>query len=172
MNTPTAPFRRAATICFFAAVFSASIGFAVRENLVATRQAPPPVRAPEQGPLSLSEFRALVDQGQALIIDARDDLFFARGHVPNAVSLPRARFAARYAQLRSRLEADRARAMVVYCSNQYCGDSAEVQSQLKELGYTQVTVFADGWDAWRAAGYPLQKSDSSTVELPPWKNPS
>ena len=106
------------------------------------------------------------------MIDARDDVAYARGHVPGSLSLPNRRFDARYAQLRSRLEANRARPIVLYCTNTFCGDSTEVQARLRSLGFTNVAVFPEGWDAWRSAGHPEEKSEVASAPIAPWKNPS
>ena len=159
-------------LCGLAALLSLGAGLAVRRHQHPSP--PPPSQAPDidHAPLSLAEFRAAVDDGKTLVIDARDDVAYARGHVPRSLSLPNRRFEARYAQLRSHIEADRDRPIALYCSNRYCGDSAEVQARLQSLGYTNVTVFPEGWESWKTAGYPEEKSDDAAVALAPWKNPS
>ncbi len=174
MKMKPSTFRRAAGICALATQLSAGVGLAAGE-----RQAPPllvsasspQVSAIDREPLSLAEFRAAVDGRKTLILDARDDIFYARGHVPRALSLPLRRFHVRYAQLQSRLEADLAQPIIVYCGNSYCEAGTEVQARLQELGYTNVAVFPDGWTAWKTTGYPEETSDAVAVPLTPWKNP-
>jgi rhodanese-related sulfurtransferase len=169
---------RDVAVCVLAALFSLGVGLAVHSH-----RNPPPSPAAQtetpatttrigHAPLSLAEFRTAVDDGKTLVIDARDDVFYARGHVPRAISLPNRRFDASYARLRSQLEADPARPIVLYCGNTHCGDSTEVQARLQSLGYTNVAVFPEGWDAWKNAGLPEEKGDVASVVLVPWKNPS
>lgn len=178
MTTEPASFPRAVAVCVLAALLSLGVGLAVRRH----QNPPPSPAAPaetpakttpiDHAPLSLAEFRAAAEDGKTLVIDARDDVAYARGHVPGSLSLPGRRFDAGYARLRSRLEADRARPIALYCANTYCGDSAEVQSRLRSLGFTHVAVFPDGWDAWKTGGHPEEKSDVAVAALAPWKNPS
>jgi rhodanese-related sulfurtransferase len=165
---------RDAAVCILAALLSLGVGLAVRSHKSQPPSPTPPTETTvlDHPPLSIAEFRAAVDDGKTLVIDARDDVAFARGHVPRSLSLPNRRFDARYAQLRARLEADRARPIALYCTNTYCGDSTEVQARLQSLGYTNVTVFPDGWDAGKTAGFPEEKSDVASAALTPWKNPS
>jgi rhodanese-related sulfurtransferase len=160
MKTKPSAFLRDAGICALAALLSIGFGFVVNRR---RGPLPPPPMATTASTidgesLSLAGFRAAVDRGKVLIIDARDDIFYARAHVPGSLSLPERRFDACYAQLKSRIEADRARPIIVYCSNTYCDASTEVQARLHVLGYTNVAVFPDGWAAWKTAGYPEEKS--------------
>lgn len=184
MKTKRFLFLRDTSIYTLAALLSIGAGLAVSRRQgqpasppLAPARSSPAVRTIERQPLgaqplSLAEFRAGVDGGKALIIDARDDIFYARGHVPRALSLPHRRFDARYTQLKSRLEADLAQPIILYCGNTDCDASQEVQVRLLALGYTNVTVFPMGWTAWKTAGYPEEKSDAASVALAPWKNPS
>jgi rhodanese-related sulfurtransferase len=171
MKTKASPLFRDAALCIFAALLSLFLGLAIRRHQSSPPPSPTEATSIGNVPLSLAEFRAAVDDRTALVIDARDDIFYARGHVPRSLSLPNRRFDARYSQLRSLLEADRAHLILVYCNNTYCGDSSEVQTRLHALGFTNVVVFPDGWDAWKTAGYPEEKSDAA-MTLHPWKNPS
>ena len=177
MKTIPTSVPRDVAVCFLAALLSLGAGLAVRRH-----QNPPlsPVAPTEttagthidHAPLSLAEFRAAVEDEKTLVVDARDDVLYARGHVPRSLSLPNRRFDASYARLRSRLETDRARPIAIYCANTFCGDSTEVQARLRSLGFTNVSVFPDGWDAWKTAGHPEEKSDVAAAALAPWKNPS
>jgi rhodanese-related sulfurtransferase len=178
MKTNASTVLRDVAVCVLGALLSLGVGLTLRRH-----QNPPssPAAAASEtttaapvdhAPLSLTEFRAAVDDGKTLVIDARDDVAYARGHVPRSLSLPNRRFDAGYARLRSHLEADRDRPIVLYCANTYCGDSAEVQARLRSLGFTNVAVFPEGWDAWRSAGHPEEKSDVASAALAPWKKPS
>ena len=102
--------------------------------------------------LTLSEFVAYTQTKRPLILDARQAVFHRLGHVPGALSLPRADFGPSYAKLKDRLEAQRNELIVVYCSDESCQDSHLVQQALLRLGYAQVGVFTGGWSEWQDAG--------------------
>lgn len=104
--------------------------------------------------LSLEEFQRIVDNREALVLDARPEIFHRLGHVPGALSLPREDFEAGFERLRGVLEAEKARALVIYCSGSSCEDSELVRKGLLRLGFTQVSIFVGGWAKWKAAGLP------------------
>ena len=108
--------------------------------------------------LILEEFRELVERGEAVVVDARPEVFHRLGHVPGALSLPVKDFKASYAKHRSRLEADKRALVVVYCSNEACEDSTLVGEALKKLGYTQVAIFKGGWEEWTDTGLPEERT--------------
>jgi rhodanese-related sulfurtransferase len=109
--------------------------------------------------ISLDDFRQYVNKGDALILDARPEIFHRLGHVPGALSLPREDFDAAYAKLRSRLETDKGQSLLVYCSDAACEDSQMVADGLSKLGYRRVFVFKGGWDEWEAAHLPEEKTE-------------
>ena len=114
----------------------------------------PPFKIAPAATIGLDKFRAAVDSKSALILDARPSVFFENGHVPNAVNLARDDFAHDYRQLTGVLEANRDKPIIVYCSGGECHDSKLVANALLSLGFSDVTVFTGGWDAWSAAGLP------------------
>ena len=99
--------------------------------------------------------KVLFDRGEALFVDARSADTFAEGHIQGAFSLPAGEFETRLYQFSSAYEPDRP--MVVYCSGRECRDSHKVAKLLIELGYHKVQVFIDGYPAWVAKGYPVEK---------------
>jgi rhodanese-related sulfurtransferase len=120
----------------------------------------PPFKIAPAATMGLDKFRAAVDGKSALILDARPSVFFQNGHVPNAINLARDDFAHDYRQLTGVLEANRDKPIIVYCSGGECHDSKLVANALLSLGFSDVTVFTGGWDAWSAAGLPAVKGAS------------
>lgn len=104
--------------------------------------------------LSLEKFSEFVQQGTALVVDARPEIFHRLGHVPGAISLPRDDFEIAYTGLRETLEADKTRTIVLYCSGASCEDSGLVKDSLLALGFTRIAIFKGGWSEWTAAGKP------------------
>lgn len=108
--------------------------------------------------LSLEEFSKVVEAKQALILDARPELFHRLGHVPGALALPRDDFENYYQKHRALLEANKNQSLVIYCSGGDCEDSALVEAALQKLGYTQISIFEGGWSEWTKAGLPEETS--------------
>ena len=71
--------------------------------------------------------------------------------VHGAVNIPHTEVAA----LAPVLLPDRDAAIVTYCSNTACANSAVAQAQLQAMGYTNVRKYAEGKQDWQAAGLPL-----------------
>ena len=94
--------------------------------------------------------RELIETGDPLILDVREQDEWDEGHIPRAVHIPRG-------NLESRIEsaaADRARSIVVYCA---AGNrSAFAAKTLEELGYEDVVSLAGGFTDWKRNGFPLE----------------
>jgi rhodanese-related sulfurtransferase len=109
--------------------------------------------------VSAAELAEFVKSGEVLILDARPSLFFEDGRIPGAVSLPRSNFAERFATARVQLEQARAKnwRTVVYCQTVQCEDSHMVAQALQQLGFANAAVLTGGFQAWKAAGQPVQR---------------
>jgi rhodanese-related sulfurtransferase len=114
----------------------------------------PPFKIAPAATVGLEKFRSAVDSKNALILDARPSVFFENGHVPGAINLARDDFARDYRRLAGVLQAAHDKPVIVYCSGGECHDSRLVANALLSLGFSNVTVFTGGWDAWSAAGLP------------------
>jgi rhodanese-related sulfurtransferase len=149
--------RDALTVCGLILV---SLAGGLVSNLFRTHPLPlvyqsRPVQA-ETSDLDLRQFEAVVKGGQAIVLDARPEIFHRLGHVPGALSLPREDFDAAYARLKKQLEDFRAGLIVVYCSDRSCDDSRLVQSRLSSFGFARVAVFPGGWEEWTGSGLPRE----------------
>jgi rhodanese-related sulfurtransferase len=49
-------------------------------------------------------------------------------------------------------------AIVTYCSNSACQNSAQVAAKLEKLGYTNVRKYAEGVQDWAEAGLPTEST--------------
>ncbi len=119
-----------------------------------TLVAAPPFKLAPAATVGLDKFHTAVDSKSALILDARPSVFFESGHVPGAINLARDNFAHDYRRLTGVLEANRDKPIIVYCSGGECHDSKLVANALLSLGFSNVSVFTGGWEAWSAAGLP------------------
>jgi rhodanese-related sulfurtransferase len=89
----------------------------------------------------------LIDGGAATVIDARRPEDFETGALPGAINIP--------AILPESEARERARALppdrriIVYCSNAPCPYSYIAAQRLLDAGFTDVVVYAEGWDEWK-----------------------
>ena len=77
---------------------------------------------------------------------------FGAGHLPGAINLPPESVDGR-AQRRI---PDPSTEVIVYCSDVTCDSSVVVAKRLIELGYENVSHYAEGKNDWVAAGLPLE----------------
>jgi rhodanese-related sulfurtransferase len=125
-----------------------------------TLVAAPPFKIAPAATVGLEKFRSAVDGKSTLILDARPSVFFENGHVPGALNLARDDFAHDYRRLTSVLDAAHDKPIIVYCSGGDCHDSRLVANALLSLGFSDVSVFTGGWEAWSAAGLPASKGSA------------
>jgi len=102
----------------------------------------------------MDRVKSFFDKGDSLFVDARAADSFAAGHIRGAWSLPLRGFDESIGPFLEQVPPDHP--LVIYCSGRECTDSHELASLLKEMGYTRLQVFIDGYRGWRDAGYPVE----------------
>jgi molybdopterin/thiamine biosynthesis adenylyltransferase/rhodanese-related sulfurtransferase len=96
--------------------------------------------------------RELIETGDPLVLDIREQDEWDEGHLPGAVHIPRGNLESRI----ERAEPDRSRPVVVYCA---AGNrSAFAAKTLDELGYEDVVSLAGGFTDWKRNGFPVDQS--------------
>jgi sulfur-carrier protein adenylyltransferase/sulfurtransferase len=96
--------------------------------------------------------RELIDAGDVLLVDVREQDEWDEGHIPGAVHIPRGNLESRI----ERAAPDRTQALVLYCA---AGNrSAFAARTLEELGYTDVASLAAGFTDWKRNGFPVELS--------------
>lgn len=81
----------------------------------------------------------------ALIVDARPSLKYNKGTIPGALNIPWPQFD----KMKGLLPADKATQLIFFCGGLKCNLSHKSATAAKELGYTDVRVYADGYPAWK-----------------------
>jgi rhodanese-related sulfurtransferase len=102
--------------------------------------------------ITRSELAAAIDAGTVTVVEALGPQYFEQGHIPGALNLPHTEVA----ELAPSLLPDKDAAIVVYCSNTQCANSAIARGELLRLGYTNVRTYAQGKQDWEEAGLPLE----------------
>lgn len=101
--------------------------------------------------LGTLEATRLMNQGNVLVLDVRDDKEFAEGHLPKARHVPVAQLAQRAGEFAKY----KSRPVIVTCrSGARSGAACRV---LAQAGFTQVYQLKGGLAAWRQASLPIEK---------------
>ena len=107
-----------------------------------------------EGAISLAEMKRLFDEGSVIILDARDPAEYEQGHIPGSINIPYDRIPEYFDVLQAQVPMDSH--VVVYCRSLTCDFSDQLATELKIMGYQNVSVFSGGWDQWSTAGYPIE----------------
>jgi len=86
-----------------------------------------------------------------VVLDVRTPEEFAAGHVPGAVNIPYEQLAGRLDELPAGAEDE----VVVHC--QRGGRAAKAEAVLHDAGYRNVRDLEGHWQAWEAAGLPVER---------------
>jgi len=99
---------------------------------------------------SLSPFAAtkLLNEGEALFIDVRDDKEYKAGHVMNARHVPLSTMDKFMHELEKHKEKD----VVVYCDTGQRAQRAGIK--LRKSGFTQLHIISGGLNEWEKANLP------------------
>lgn len=102
-----------------------------------------PVTIPEIGKDAMAE---LIGRREGVIIDARREDDFGRGHIPGSINVPitASRDERRYALHNIAKDAK----IVLYCQSDQCGYADDVSRSLLMDGYQNVSVYRGGWVVW------------------------
>lgn len=96
----------------------------------------------------------LLAAGTHVFFDARPAADYEAGHIPTAVSVPYD--GVEEAMPRVQMLLTPAQPIVTYCSGRECDESFLLTLYLREQGFTNVVLFAGGFERWRAAGHPVE----------------
>jgi rhodanese-related sulfurtransferase len=101
-------------------------------------------------PLSVSTAyvkKAIDDKEKVAIIDARPKRVFGQGAIPGAINIPDSEFEKNV----DKLPADKATPLVFYCGGLDCVLSDKSAEKARQLGYTAVKTYSEGFPAWSKA---------------------
>jgi rhodanese-related sulfurtransferase len=104
--------------------------------------------------------------GQVVVVDVRDSLDREHGgYIPGSIHIPRValEFAADPSSPVSDARLDPTRRVVVHCALGL--GSALATASLKEMGYEAAANLEGGFEAWAAAGHPVEHSATSGARM-------
>ena len=98
---------------------------------------------------------AFLQSGTHVILDARPARDYEAGHIPTARSVPYESVADALAVVQQYMTP--AGPIVTYCSGKKCDESFLLTQYLRLQGFTNVTLFAGGFETWNAEGHPVER---------------
>jgi rhodanese-related sulfurtransferase len=102
--------------------------------------------------IQTAEAMALLTEGKAVFIDARESYDFDSGHIPGSLNIP-----AGVMDLEERLAGvPKDAVLVTYCSGVTCSLSHDLAELLTVYDFTRVKVFSAGLEGWSQAGGELE----------------
>jgi rhodanese-related sulfurtransferase len=108
------------------------------------------------GAVSVDQVAALLEAGEAYVIDARGTEAYNEGHIPGSINVPYDRLSEYYGLVTATVPTDAK--VICYCWSPTCDFSDQLATELKIMGYTDVTVFTGGWEHWQQAGHPVESN--------------
>ena len=94
----------------------------------------------------------MMNSDNAVVLDVREAKEAAAGRVPNAVQIPLSELKARVGELAKSVK----RPVIVYCERGQ--RSRNAVGVLGKSGFERVYLLRGGFNAWRDAGLPVQKT--------------
>jgi sulfur-carrier protein adenylyltransferase/sulfurtransferase len=94
--------------------------------------------------------RDVIDGGEPVVVDVREQDEWDEGHIPGAVHIPRGHLESRI----ERAAPDPSRPVIVYCASG--SRSAFAAKTLEEFGYEEVVSLAGGFTDWKRNGFPVE----------------
>ena len=96
----------------------------------------------------------IYDSREAIFVDARAHNGYTKGHIKGALSLPVQQFDEFIDQWISNYPTTTP--IITYCSGRECDEAHLLAYALLAVGYTNVSVFIDGFPTWESEGYPVE----------------
>ncbi len=98
------------------------------------------------------ELRQEIEEGNVVVLEALPPEYYDKEHLPGAQNLPLSDLDQRVA----RLVPDKDQAIITYCSNDACENSAIAAARLRDLGYRNVRKYPGGKQDWIEAGLAVE----------------
>jgi len=106
--------------------------------------------------VTLIEAQDIVKARNHVVLDARPRLDYDAGHLPGALSLPFEPTPADIDVVSPFLTTEQP--IMTYCSGQDCDDSLLLAKWLHAHGFTNVVLFATGYEKWQQTGQAIERS--------------
>jgi rhodanese-related sulfurtransferase len=96
----------------------------------------------------------ILNTPELVIIDARKEDEFAKGHIENAISLLDTEMSEETLAMHV---PDKSTPILFYCNGERCLRSTNAANKALSWGYTKIYWFRGGWVEWREKNLPIDK---------------
>ena len=112
--------------------------------------------------VSLNELKTKPDGGSAvMLIETLSPDEYKRGHLPGAINIP----SNQIAELSGSVLPDKSAEIVLYCSGPKSHASENAARELEQVGYSNISVYAEGKEGWLKAGIQLEADETEPSPL-------
>ena len=105
--------------------------------------------------VTVKQAMTFLQSGTHVILDARPAADYEAGHIPTALSVPYDSVAD--AMVKAQQYLTPSQPIMTYCSGKNCDESFLLTQYLRRQGFTNVVLFAGGFETWSAEGYPIER---------------
>ena len=102
--------------------------------------------------INREQLQRAIEERSVVVLEALPPAYFEKEHLPGAHNLPLDDLD----DLAPLLVPDKDQAIVTYCSNSACNNSAVAAARLRELGYHNVRKYPGGKQDWIEAGLAVE----------------
>jgi 3-mercaptopyruvate sulfurtransferase SseA len=108
-----------------------------------------------KGAIDIAEMKRQFDGKTAVILDARAPDEYEAGHIPGSINIPHDEIP-KYQDVLTKEVSNDAH-VICYCRGPDCDFADLLATELKIIGWQDVSVFSGGWEEWTKANYPTEK---------------
>lgn len=102
--------------------------------------------------IDTTQMKAMFDAKKDFtLVDARTKEEYDEAHIVKAINVSEKGFESSSSQLPS----DKNALLVIYCNGVKCGKSKKVAAKATAAGYTNITIYADGFPVWEEKALPI-----------------
>jgi rhodanese-related sulfurtransferase len=102
--------------------------------------------------IDTAQLKAMFDaKKEFTLVDARSKDEYDEAHIVKAINITEKSYEAQASQLPS----DKNALLVLYCNGVKCGKSKKVAAKAAAAGYTNITIYADGFPVWEEKALPI-----------------
>ncbi len=124
-----------------------------------SKEARPMSPSGERLDISLVETKNLFLQEAAIMIDARPNDDYEKGHIRGARSLPWHEVDQRFMEVTKDISVNTP--IITYCDGETCELSHNLANFLLDSGFNNVRILVNGWTKWQHADLPIEKEDAN-----------
>lgn len=102
--------------------------------------------------IDTARLKVMIDSKQEFtLVDARTKEEYDEAHIVKAINITEKGYEAQSSQLPS----DKNAPLVIYCNGLKCGKSKKVAAKAAAAGYTNITIYTDGFPVWEEKAMPI-----------------